>query len=63
MNKLYPTLYSKDSLNNVRVWWLEQKDGSYRTHSGIKDGQIVVSDFTVATGKNSGKSNASKYET
>lgn len=58
MNKIYPVLYSKDAFDRVRVWWLEQKEGSYRTHSGIKDGQIVISDFTVATVKNSGKSNA-----
>ncbi len=57
MNKIYPTLFTKDSLGNIRQWYMEQVDGSYRTVSGLMDGNLVTSEFTVAVGKNAGKLN------
>ncbi len=40
-------LYKRDSTGKVRVWFYEVEGNSYRTHAGIKDGTIVVSDWTV----------------
>jgi len=58
MNKTFPTLYAKDSNDNTRIWYMEQKGHLYRTHSGVKDGQIVTSDWSTAEAKNVGKKNA-----
>lgn len=58
MNKKYPTIYARDSLNNVRVWSMEQEGNKYRTISGLQDGQLVTSEWTVALPKNEGKKNA-----
>lgn len=58
MNKIFSTLYAKDSNGNTRIWYMEQKGHLYRTHSGIKDGQIVTSDWSTAEAKNVGKKNA-----
>jgi ATP-dependent DNA ligase len=57
MNKTFPTLYSKDTNGNTRIWYMEQNGHLYRTHSGVKDGQIVISDFSTAESKNVGKKN------
>ena len=57
MNKIYETLYSKDSVGNIRIWYMEQQDNRYRTVSGIKEGQLVTSEFTECQGKNEGKKN------
>ena len=51
------TLYKKDSNNNARVWWIESEDNRFRMHSGVLDGQIVVSEWTSCEGKNMGKKN------
>jgi ATP-dependent DNA ligase len=37
---------------------MEQTGNKYRTHSGLQDGQIVVSEYTTVESKNAGKSNA-----
>lgn len=55
--KKYPVLYTRDSLGNVRVWHMEQDQEKYRTVSGLKDGEKVVSDWTIAKPKNKGKKN------
>lgn len=57
MNKIFDKLYSVDSTGNIRVWWVEQRNNEYRTHSGILDGQIVTTEYTVCNPKNSGKKN------
>jgi len=57
MNKAYKKLYSRDSKNKIRIWWLEQSDGKYRTNAGVQDGKIVTSDWTIAEGKNVGRAN------
>jgi DNA ligase 1 len=54
---LYPVLYTKDSLNKTRIWFMEQEENKYRTISGIIDGEQVTSDWTVVSGKNIGRSN------
>jgi len=55
--KKYPLLYTRDSLSNVRVWHMEQEEDKYRTVAGLKDGEKVVSEWTVAKPKNKGKKN------
>jgi len=58
----YSTLYGRSSTGATLVWWMEQEGNKYRTNSGIKDGQIVTSDWTVAKPKNTGKANATTGE-
>lgn len=58
MNKQYPTLYSIDSLENTRIWYMEQNGNKYRTVSGLIDGEKVTSDWSHAEPKNVGKKNA-----
>jgi len=58
MNKTFPKLYTRDTLGNVRLWYMEQQDDKYRTVSGMVDGEKVTSDWTVASVKNEGKKNA-----
>ena len=58
MNKTYDTLYTVDSTGKTRVWHQEQRGNKYRTVSGVKGSEkIVTSDWTVCDGKNSGKKN------
>lgn len=51
-------LYKIDTTGRVRVWWVESNDTSYRTHSGLKDGKIVVSGWQYPEEKNVGRANA-----
>jgi DNA ligase-1 len=57
MLKTYPTLYSRDSSRNVRIWYMEQDEENYRMISGLIDGQLVTSDWTKCKLKNAGKKN------
>lgn len=57
MNKHYETLYSRDSLGNIRIWKMEQNGSKYRTIAGLQNGEQVTSEWTVAEGKNQGKKN------
>jgi len=52
-------LYKRTSTGAIQVWWLELEttNGRYRTHSGQKDGAIVVSEWTNAKAKNVGRAN------
>lgn len=52
-----PTLYSRRSDGKVQIWEKEIVDNKYRTHSGIKDGEIVTAEWTVCVEKNLGKTN------
>lgn len=58
MNKIYSLLYSLDSSGNIRIWRMEQNDNRYRTISGLKNGKLVASGWTVALPKNRDKSNS-----
>lgn len=56
--KTYDTLYSKDSTGKIRIWFQQQDGGKYRTVSGVKDSDnLVTSEWTQAVGKNTGKKN------
>lgn len=57
MKKTYDTLFSRDSKGKVRIWYQEQDGSNYRTVSGLKDGQLITTEWTTATPKNTGKSN------
>jgi len=54
----FPILYSRDSKGNVRIWKMQQKDDKYRTISGLEFGEQVISEWSVALPKNTGKINA-----
>ncbi|NBT58376.1 hypothetical protein EBT16_06290 [bacterium] len=58
----YSSLYTRDSLGNVRVWYMEQEGDKYRTTSGLLDGEKVTSEWTVAKPKNVGKRNETTGE-
>ena len=55
-------LYKIDSKGQTRVWWIESTDNSYRTHSGIDGGKIVVSGWQYPEAKNVGRANATTVE-
>lgn len=57
MNKIYETLYSRDSKGKVRIWMMEQNNEKFRTISGLQDGKKVTTNWTTAESKNIGKSN------
>lgn len=61
MNK-FPTLYTRDSLSNIRIWYMEQENNKYRTVSGLLNGEKVTSEWTITTSKNEGKKNATTAE-
>jgi len=58
MNMTYKTLYTKDTLGNIRIWYMEQNGNKYRTISGLSDGEKVTSEWSHAEAKNVGRSNA-----
>lgn len=53
----FDKLYHLDSKSKIRVWFMEQEGGKYRTVSGIQDGKMVTSTWMLTQGKNIGKSN------
>ena len=57
VKQVYPQLYSRDTTGNIRVWFMEQDNKRYRTHSGVKGGQFTITEWTTAEGKNAGKLN------
>lgn len=50
-------LYKVDSHGNTRVWWIEYEADRYRTHSGLEDGQVVISGWKYPVATNVGRSN------
>lgn len=58
MKKIYETLYSADSKDNIRIWRMEQNGAQYRTTSGLEDGKQVTTEWSTAEPKNVGKANA-----
>lgn len=55
--KKFTELYTRDSLGNVRVWYMEQEGNKYRTVAGLVDGERVTAEWTFASPKNLGKKN------
>lgn len=54
---MLPTLYSRRTDGSVQTWNVEVQDNKYRTISGIQNGSMVTSEWTVVEGKNIGRSN------
>jgi DNA ligase 1 len=59
---LHKKLYKKDSKNKIRVWYVEQNIDKYRYYSGLDDGRLVSTDWTIAIPKNEGRSNSTSSE-
>jgi DNA ligase 1 len=60
--KLAP-LYSRRSDGKVQIWEKEVDGRKHRSHSGIMDGEkIVTSEWTVCSGKNTSRANATTAE-
>lgn len=58
----HPKLYKKDSKGKTRYWQVERNENCYRTISGIENSESpVTSEWTVAVGKNTGKSNETSH--
>lgn len=53
----YTKLYKQDSAGNIRVWYMEQDAGKYRTVAGLSSGSLVTSKWTIAEPKNIGQAN------
>ena len=58
MNKAFETLYSRDTIGNIRIWRMEQQYNKYRVIAGLQDGEKVTSEWTVTLSKNEGKKNS-----
>ncbi len=58
----FKTLYSRRSDGKVQIWEKEVDGPKHRSHSGIKDGEIVTSEWTVCSAKNVGHANATTAE-
>lgn len=58
MNQVYNQLYSRDTLGNIRVWYMQQDNNKYRTIAGLQNGELVTSEWTVCESKNEGRSNS-----
>lgn len=58
MLQKYDILYEYDNSDRLRVWWMERLEDSYRTVSGLQDGEKVISGWKLAKPKNIGKANA-----
>lgn len=57
IEKIYSRLYSRDITGNIRIWFMEQNNERYRTHSGVQNGQFIITEWTTVEGKNAGKLN------
>jgi len=57
VNMKLPPLYSRRSDGKIQIWEKEVDGDKHRSHSGIMDGEIVTSEWTVCTGKNIGRAN------
>jgi DNA ligase-1 len=51
-------IYKRDSKGKIRVWYIVQDEGQYRTHAGVQDGgNLVVSKWKVVKPTNVGRKN------
>lgn len=51
------TLYKTNKNSRIQVWSIETNDGKFRTTTGVLDGKMRTSEWTICTPKNVGKSN------
>ncbi len=57
MQKVYDTIYKRDSAGKLRAWFMEQDGSRYRTSAGIDGGTMVTSEWTQAEATNVGRAN------
>lgn len=57
VQKIYDRIYKRDSKGKLRVWFMEQDGGRYRTIAGLDGGNLVTSEWTQAEPTNVGRSN------
>jgi DNA ligase-1 len=57
MQKTYDRIYKRDTKGNLRVWFMEQSGGAYRTIAGLDGGNLVTSEWTICEPTNVGRSN------
>lgn len=57
MQKIFDTIYKRDSKGKLRVWFMEQDGSRYRTTAGLEGGSLVTSEWTQAEPTNVGRSN------
>lgn len=55
--KTYPRIYKRDTKGKLRVWFMEQDGPRHCTHSGLNDGAITVTEWTLCETTNAGRSN------
>ncbi len=53
----FPILYSRTSTYSIQTWSIEVSENKFRTISGQIDGKKILSEWTVCTPKNIGRSN------
>jgi DNA ligase-1 len=53
----FPTIYKRDTNGKIRVWFMELDESRFRTTAGLKDGQLVTSEWTLCESKNIGRAN------
>lgn len=58
----FPQLYSRTSTGAIQTWRIEVFKNEYRTITGQLDGKQVISEWTVCSGKNIGRSNETSAE-
>jgi DNA ligase-1 len=57
MQKVFDTIFKRDSKGKLRVWFMEQDGSRHRTHSGLADGAITTTEWTQCGGTNIGRAN------
>lgn len=57
LKKVHDPLYKIDTKGKVRVWFMEQHGANHRTIAGIKDGNLVTSEWTLCETTNAGRTN------
>ena len=60
--KSLEALYSRDQNEGIRVWWVDQDGTNYRQNYGVKDGEIVTTEYTICLPKNIGRANETSGE-
>jgi DNA ligase-1 len=59
---LLDTIYKETKGGKIQQWQIEVVGNRYRTISGQTDGKLIVSEWTVVSGKNEGRSNSTTDE-
>ncbi len=54
---VHRSIFKRDTKGKLRVWFMEQEGSKHRTHSGLMDGAVTVTDWTQCEPTNIGRSN------